>query len=182
MLGDDFVPAIEAARDGVDWGWSRIYRDLAPSVLGHLGSRGAAEPAELCGEVFLQVVRDLGRFSGDERDFRAWVFVIAHHRFIDDQRRRSRRPVELRAEVEPRGPDEGVEAEVLRSIAAERIERMIRRLSPDQRDVLLLRVLGGLTVTEVAAAVGKRPGAIKALQRRGIAAIGRALQGEGVSL
>jgi RNA polymerase sigma-70 factor (ECF subfamily) len=56
------------------------------------------------------------------------------------------------------------------------------RLSPDQRDVLLMRLLGRLTVEEVAAALDKTPEAVKALQRRGFRAIGRDLAREGVPL
>jgi DNA-directed RNA polymerase specialized sigma24 family protein len=59
---------------------------------------------------------------------------------------------------------------------------MITRLHPAQRDVLLLRVLGGLTVDQVASAMGKSSGAVKALQRRGLAAIDGALAKEGVTL
>ncbi|HZA89644.1 MAG TPA: sigma factor-like helix-turn-helix DNA-binding protein, partial [Solirubrobacterales bacterium] len=55
------------------------------------------------------------------------------------------------------------------------VHRVLDALSPDQRAVLLLRVLGELTVDEVAGALGKRRGAVKALQRRGLAAIRREL-------
>jgi hypothetical protein len=62
--------------------------------------------------------------------------------------------------------------------------RIVQReqLAPDQRDVLLLRVLGELTVEEVAGVIGKSPGAVKALQRRGLAAIKLTLAKEGVTL
>ena len=59
---------------------------------------------------------------------------------------------------------------------------MLGTLSEDQRAVLLLRVVGDLSIEEVAKAVGKRPGAVKALQRRGLAAIRRELARKGVTL
>jgi DNA-directed RNA polymerase specialized sigma24 family protein len=62
------------------------------------------------------------------------------------------------------------------------VRELCERLSSDQRDVLLMRVLSRLTVDEVAAALGKTPGSVKALQRRGFLAIGRMLEHEGVSL
>ncbi len=183
MLGANFSHILSGARAGAEWAWTSIYADLAPVVLGYLRAQGAAEPEDVTGEVFLHVVRDLDRFEGDEPAFRSWVFVIAHHRLLDDVRRSKRRPVEPMAEV----PTEvtrvaDVEAEVLQTLATERVRRIIEGLSPDQRDVLLLRVLGGLTVAEVAEAVGKRPGAVKALQRRGLTAIRHALDREGVTL
>ena len=59
---------------------------------------------------------------------------------------------------------------------------MLEALSEDQRAVLLLRVVGDLSIEEVAKAVGKRPGAVKALQRRGLEAIRRELARGGVTL
>jgi RNA polymerase sigma-70 factor (ECF subfamily) len=183
VLAQNFPSVLAAARAGADWAWTTVYRELAPAVLGYLRARGAADPEDLTGEVFLQVVRDLGRFDGSERDFRAWVFTIAHHRLIDDARRRGRRPVEADAEIEEwQTPDESADEQVFRAFASERVRRIIGRLGPDQRDVVLLRVLGGLTVTETAKALGKSAGAVKALQRRGLLAIKRALTEEGVPL
>jgi RNA polymerase sigma-70 factor (ECF subfamily) len=60
------------------------------------------------------------------------------------------------------------------------VRRLLSELTPEQQDVLLLRVLGDLTVEEVARAVGKRPGAVKALQRRGLAELERLLADGGV--
>jgi RNA polymerase sigma-70 factor (ECF subfamily) len=160
-----------------------LYRDLAPSVLGYLRARGAGEPEDVTGEVFVQVVRDLTRFEGEERDFRAWVFVIAHHRLLDERRRSGRRPADPAAEVpEPRGASTDAEEEALRSIASVRVREIIGRLLPEQRDVLLLRVMGDLTVAEVAKAMGKSQGAVKALQRRGLEAVSRELAREGATL
>jgi RNA polymerase sigma-70 factor (ECF subfamily) len=55
-------------------------------------------------------------------------------------------------------------------------------LTADQRDVLLLRILGGLTVDQVAVAVGRKPGAVKMLQARGVAAIRREIERGAVTL
>ena len=64
MLGENFSGTLEAARTGADWAWAAIYRDLSPAVLGYLRARGAHEPEDVTGEVFVQVVRDLQRFNG----------------------------------------------------------------------------------------------------------------------
>lgn len=170
-----------------------LYRELAPAVHGYLSAQGAHEPEDLTGEVFLQVVRDLHRFDGDERSLRAWVFTIAHRRLLDDRRRSRRRPAETSigpselARGAPAPRDEqlvapSAEEQALADVGAERVRRLIDDLPAAQRTVLLLRVLGGLTVRETAAATRKRPGAVKALQRRGVAAIRNALAGEGVPL
>jgi RNA polymerase sigma factor (sigma-70 family) len=183
MLEGRFTPLLEAARSGSERAWAAIYEWLAPPVLGYLRANGGPEPEDTLSEVFLQVARDLPGFEGDERHFRAWVFTIAHHRLIDARRRAARRPVELEAEPpEPEAsPAEGVAEEALARIGAEEVHRVLAALSPDQRAVLLLRVLGELTVEEVAQALGKRPGAVKALQRRGLAAVQRELARKGVT-
>jgi RNA polymerase sigma factor (sigma-70 family) len=182
VLGESFAQIIAAARGGAELAWKRIYGDLAPPVLGYLRTRSAVDAEDLMGEVFLQVVRDLNTFEGGERDFRAWVFTIAHHRLLDDARRRARRPLTSTGEAIADYPGGNVEEEALEGIAAQRVREMIKGLPPAQRDVLLLRVLGGLTVDQVASAIGKSSGAVKALQRRGLAAIDGALAEEGVTL
>ncbi|MGH2719601.1 MAG: sigma factor-like helix-turn-helix DNA-binding protein, partial [Actinomycetota bacterium] len=70
----------------------------------------------------------------------------------------------------------------METLSTDAVEAIIRRCAPDQREVLLLRVLGGLTLAETAEVLGKTLGAVKALQRRGVAAIGREFAREGVPL
>jgi RNA polymerase sigma factor (sigma-70 family) len=171
-----FDSVLIAARAGAEWAWERIYRDLAPTLVGYLRGQGAAEPDDLAGEVFLQVVRDLGRFEGGEREFRAWVFTIAHRRLIDDRRYRGRRPaapVPDAAIALAAGAGGDVEEEALARVGAASVRAAIAALPDDQRAVLLLRILGDMTVEEVAAAVRKRPAAVKALQRRALRRIER---------
>jgi RNA polymerase sigma-70 factor (ECF subfamily) len=167
----EFDDVLAAARAGAEWAWARIYADLAPKVVGYLRARGAAEPEDLAGEVFLQLVRGLPGFAGGEREFRAWTFTIAHRRLVDALRQRGRRPVDpVSAEelqrVAGAGGDVPDEAEA--QIALARVRAAIAELPPDQRSVILLRIVGDLTIEEIACAVGKRPGAVKALQRRGL--------------
>ena len=166
-----FESVLFAARAGAEWAWARIYEDLAPPLAGYLRAHGAADPEDLVGEVFLQVVRGLDRFSGPEPAFRAWVFTIAHRRLIDDLRRRSRRPVvpvELETLTAAAGEGGDVTEEALNGIDTARVQAAIAELPPDQRAVLLLRIIGDLTIEQIAEAVGKRPGAVKALQRRAL--------------
>lgn len=170
-FGESLHGVLAAARTGSDWAWHSIYRDLAPPVLGYLRANGAPEPEDLLGEVFLQMVRDLPRFEGGEVQLRAWVFTIAHRRLIDDRRRRTRRPVESDPSVGHDVVGGDVEEEALEQIGQERVRRELERLSADQRTVLLLRLFGDLTVEQVADATGKKPGAVKALQRRALAVL-----------
>ncbi|MFL5907064.1 MAG: RNA polymerase sigma factor [Solirubrobacterales bacterium] len=183
MSTERFTSLLGAAREGSEAAWQELYGSLAPVVLGYLRANAAPDPEDVLSEVFLQVARDMVRFDGDERGFRSWVFTIAHHRLIDARRHLARRPVDLSAEPpEPVGHADDAAEEALARIGNEEVERILGVLSTDQRTVLLLRVVGDLSIEDVAKAVGKRPGAVKALQRRGLAAVKRELGREGVTL
>jgi RNA polymerase sigma factor (sigma-70 family) len=173
--------ALAAAREGAEWAWREIYDSLAPAVIGYLRARGAAEPEDLAGEVFVQVVRDLPRFEGGGGGFRAWAFTIARNRLLDDARGRARRPVAIAQppDVEALQVGGDVETEAFARLDLARVTEILALLSGDQRDVLLLRIVGDLTVDEVARVIGKRPGAVQQLQRRGLAAIRKHLEREG---
>jgi RNA polymerase sigma factor (sigma-70 family) len=184
MVGDDFPQILAAARTGADWAWIVLYEDLSPSVRGYLRARGATDPDDLLGEVFLQLVRDLESFEGAEREFRTWVFTIVHHRLLDARRRDVRRPVGGASDgVLERAGDVGdVEDEAMTGLTVRRVRELVGRLAPDQQDVLLLRLFGELTMPEIAAIVGKRTGAVKALLRRGLASLRREISKEAVSI
>jgi RNA polymerase sigma factor (sigma-70 family) len=173
-----FRSTLAAARTGDEAAWEQLYRDLAPAVVGYLRFSGAPEPEDLAGEVFLHVVRDLEGFEGGARQFRGWVLSIARHRLLDDHRYRGRRPVDPVADeaLLAAAPAGDAEAEALERLGEAEVLRLIGRLSRDQQDVLLLRLVGDLTVEEISVAIGKRPGAVKALQRRGLRTVAKSIE------
>lgn len=180
-FGEQFQSVLQAAQADAAWAYERLYRWLSPSVCGYLRMQGATDPEDLTSEVFLGAFRGIGGFSGDEDGFRAWVFTIAHRRLTDERRAIGCRPQFVAAEL-PDAPGGDVEEEALRRLSAERVRSLCAGLAPDQGDVLLLRLVSGMTVEAVADVLGKTPGAVKALQRRGVVAIRRQLEREGVPL
>lgn len=176
-----FERTLAAARAGEAWACARIYEDLKRPVVAYVRLRGAADPDDVTSEVFLSVFRDLHRFSGDEHDFRAWVFTIAHRRVLDAWRRRSRRPVTepLPAGWEPSGGD--AEEDALSALGNREVEAVLARLTPEQRDVVLLHVVADLPLAEVAAVMGRSVGAVKSLQYRALGALRRSLPDPAVS-
>ena len=178
--GLPFDDVLAAARAGAAWAFEVLYRDLSPSVTGYLRLHGAAEPDDLASETFIGVFTGLSGFSGNEDALRAWVFTIAHRRLIDDWRRRSRRPQVADDPgdlTELAGGD--VEDDVLAGLGAETVQRLCAELPDDQRSVLLLRILADLTVEQVAQAMGRSVGSVKALQRRGLRALRTRLEDAG---
>lgn len=171
-----------AARAGAPWAWERLYLWLSPVVAGYLRVQGAAEVDDLTSEVFVGVLRGIGGFRGTEDQFRGWVFVIAHRRLQDERRRSGRREptVELDDGAGPMADDAA--EEFLRRAAAERVQALCTGLAPDQRDVVLLRMVGDLSPAQVADVLGKSEGAVRALQRRAFDALRKILLAEGVQL
>lgn len=171
----DFQTLLAAARLGADWAWTVIYRDYSSAVLRYLKGQGAPDPEDLLGEVFLQMVRNLGAFEGTERGFRTWVFMIAHNRLVDGRRRAARGRLDHvpHDELAVAAGSGDCEDDAMSRVDYEAVVTILKRLTPSQRDVLFLRLLARLTVEEVAAVVGKRPGAVKALQARGLATVRR---------
>lgn len=163
---DDVLPAAQA---GQPWALRVLYDELAPRVHGYLRSRGAAEAEDLTSEVFLAVFPRLGTVTGGAAGLRTLVFSVAHARLVDDLRRRSRREpaVEFDA-LRHDGVAPSSEVEAMASLATDEVKELLAHLPVDQRDVLLLRVVADLSLEQVAQAMGRTPGAVKQLQRRGL--------------
>jgi RNA polymerase sigma factor (sigma-70 family) len=178
---EPFERVLSAAQADAPWAYERLYRSLSPSVCGYLRIQGAADPEDLTSEVFLGAFRGIRAFAGDEAQFRSWVFTIAHRRLTDERRARGCRPAMADAPL-PDAAGGDVEEEALRRISAERVRTLCAGLAPDQADVLLLRLVSGLTIEAVAGILDKTPGAVKALQRRGLCALRKQLEREGVPL
>lgn len=173
-----FDAVLTAAQADAGWAYERLFCAYSRPVAGYLRGQGAEDPDGMTNEVFLGAFRNLTSFRGDEGQFRKWLFTIARNRVIDERRRRERRPVtEGREHLE--GPAAGgADREALARMGTERVHALLDQLAPDQREVLLLRILADLTVEQVASVLGKQPGAVKQLQRRGIAALRRRLSAE----
>lgn len=170
--GDRPPTRIEAAKQGAEWAWAEIYEELAGPITGYLRSRGSSDPEDLASEVFLHVARDIHRFEGDETKFRSWVFVIAHRRLIDARRSHSRQPDTVHDEPKDTDlPVGDVEEEVMAQLSEARMREILDTLTDDQRHVLALRILGDLSLEETASIMGKRVGAVKALQHRALSAV-----------
>ncbi|MDP9404209.1 MAG: RNA polymerase sigma factor [Actinomycetota bacterium] len=183
-FGEAFDAVLAAAQTGAPWALERIYRAFAPAVAGYLRTQGSGEPDDVTSEVFIGAFRTLSSFNGGEGQFRSWLFTIAHRRLLDERRQLGRRAtiVDSWAETPDAPALHDAEGEAMQLMASQRVRRLCERLVADQRDVLLLRLVGGLTVEEVATALDKSSGAVKALQRRGLTALRKILESEGVPL
>ena len=174
-------PTLDRARAGSSDAFELIYASLAPVVAGYLRMSGVRDVDGITNEVFLHVLRGVRRFRGEWPAFRSWVFTIAHHRMVDDRRAAARRPVVVPLEsIGEDAPTGDVEQDALDTLSDDRLRALLDGLSADQRAVLLLRIVADLPLEQVADAVDKSVGAVKALQHRALASLRRALQPEEV--
>lgn len=174
-LGEKFEPVIDAARTGASWALEALYRDLHPRVLAYLRAREPGMAEDLASETWIGVARAIPTFCGVEEEFRAFVFTVARRRLLDLRRTESTRKT---APGDPEtiaslGPTGDAEHEAMDRIGNGWAMARIAELPPDQAEVVLLRVLGDLPVTEVAEILGKRPGAVRALQHRAVQRLAR---------
>ena len=174
----DFEQVLEAAQRGEEWAVGVLFDATNPRLLAFLRWREPAAADDLVGEVWLAVAERLAAFQGDEGKFRAWVFAIARHRLADHRRRRARSRTTL---VEPGLLDTQASAGdpattvVEEHASIEAIARIGQLVSPEQAEVVILRVVGGLSVEETAEVLGKRPGTIRVLQHRALRRLARQL-------
>ena len=169
-----FDQALAEALARAPWACRWLYDSYAGRVFGYLRAQGAGEPEDLTSEVFLRVFDRLEQFSGDEMQFRSWLFTIAYRILVDDARRRRRRPTTIAlAPLVDLVPAGDVEREALANLGSDWADAMLRSLPPDQRDVLALRVIADLPLEQVARILDKRVGAVKALQHRALASLRR---------
>jgi len=180
---DEFQGLLSAAAGGDRPALAAIWSAYQPRLRGYVASLDRGNAEDVCSETWISVGRGLARFQGGESEFRSWLFTIAHRRLVDQQRRDRRRTAESLDATGPGGPDPaaladpsvGPEAAALAGDATREAVRLIADLPGDQARAVLLRVVGGLTPTEVGAVLGKKPGAVRVLTHRGLRSLAVAL-------
>lgn len=176
MSERSFESVLVAAQAGGEWAFAQLYESYNPLVERYLAARAFSAAEDLAAETWMGAARALAKFRGDETQFRSWLFTIAHHRLADywnDRRRRDRDGTSREPLVECAAPDD-TEREVLDSLSGQAAARRIAEaLPPEQAEIVLLRVVAGLDVEQVARIVGRRPGTVRVLQHRALKKLSR---------
>jgi RNA polymerase sigma-70 factor (ECF subfamily) len=180
---DGFDALLAAAQAGDDQAVARLYHDLHPRLSRYLHAREPRAAEDVESEVWLAVARGIGRFSGGEDAFRGWVFSIARRRLADFRRTGARRAtVPVPNEELDRAGGDDTESIVLEDLSATAATAfVVATVTPDQAEIVLLRVIAGLSVEEVAELLGKRPGTIRVMQHRALKRLHAALVKSGVT-
>jgi RNA polymerase sigma-70 factor, ECF subfamily len=184
VIGEDFAVVLGAAQGGSEEAFSRLWRDTNPALLRYLRVVAPDAAEDVAAETWVNVIRGLTGFRGDEAAWRAWLFTTARRRAIDEGRRRSRRPEAPLHEV-PMAlfPSTADTADlVLEHISTESALGLLAGLPRLQAEVILLRVVAGLDTETVAELVGRSPGAVRVAAHRGLRRLAQILAEAGVTL
>jgi RNA polymerase sigma-70 factor, ECF subfamily len=138
-----------------------VFRQYAGPVRNYLRAAGVVDSEDMLSDVFVDVMRGLARFRGEQDDLRRWIFTIAHHRVVDEHRKASRRRRLLRRVPTESSftHDDPVDPALVAALDA---------LTPDQREVVVLRFVADLSLGTVAALTKRPEGAVKSLQHRAL--------------
>ena len=182
-IDPEVVELVERARDGDQHAFAQLYDRYVDQVYGYVRRRvGNREVAEdLTGDVFLRAWRRFDRFQWQGVDLGAWLTTIARNRVHDhfkSARFRLERSVDDVGDRDegPRvdQPERVAEArELARSLAS-----ALEQLKDDHREVIELRFVHDMSVTETAAVLGRTVGATKALQYRALRALAQIVRDE----
>jgi RNA polymerase sigma-70 factor, ECF subfamily len=149
--------------------YDRYHDRIARFAAGRLGDAEKAE--DVTSETFEAMLRNLRSYRLGT-DFEAWLFTIAHRRVTDHFRRLGRRrEVELDATVEPASASAGPEDHAVAAENRAEVARAFRELRADQQEILSLRVLAGLSATQVGEVLGKSEGAVRVAQHRALSSL-----------
>ncbi len=158
--------------------FEELYQRYSPRVFGYLYQRlnGNVEEAEdLTAEVFAKVYQKIDTFEVQGAPLSSWLFRIARNRLIDSVRRRPNYiHIELDdAQAHSAGP---VFNGVNQHLAMDLIKGGLARLTPEQRQVIVLRFLEDKSIAETAVIMERNEEAVKKLQSRGLASLRRGIE------
>ena len=178
----DLGRAVRRAQEGDAAAFGDLYDAYVDRIFRYIRFRvgDEMESEDLTEVVFERAWQAIGRYEDRGRPFSAWLYAIAAN-VVSDHYRSQR----ARADLDPnlvdraasRDPVAAAEAACRRAA----LEQAIRRLTPDQQQVIILRFIEGLSPAEVAVTLGKREGTVRVIQHRALAALRSMLTPEGVA-
>ena len=183
VIGEGFAAVLAAAQQGDEVAFAQLWRDANPALLRYLRVIATDVADDVAAETWVQVVRGIAAFRGDEAAWRAWLFTTARRRAIDAARRGARHPEAPLDDLPPaRHPAAADPADLaLERIGTDAALALLTRLPRLQAEVILLRVVAGLDTESVAKMVRRSPGAVRVAAHRGLRPLAHILANEGVT-
>ncbi|GLW32336.1 RNA polymerase sigma factor [Actinoplanes regularis] len=167
---EDLDAVLRDARGGDEDAFRRLYRLQQPALLRYLRVLVGDDAEDVASESWLQIARDLHRFSGTWDGFRGWTATIARHRAMDLLRAQRRRvPAagsgEQLAELHA---DDDTADRAIELVSTDAAIALITTLPRDLAEAVMLRVVVGLDAKATGSILGKRAGAVRTAAYRGL--------------
>jgi RNA polymerase sigma-70 factor (ECF subfamily) len=143
-------------------------------------SANANNAEDVTEEVFVKAWQKLPSFHGGGAAFQAWLFRIAHNHVVDlhRQQRTDSLPMSAYGAELVAPPEEGTQATAERQLLGRQVLQLARELPPQQRQVIVLKLIEGLSNKEISGVTGQREGAIRIAQMRALQTLRARLDGE----
>jgi RNA polymerase sigma-70 factor (ECF subfamily) len=151
--------------------FNRIYRYVYVRI------RKQAEAEDLTQEVFIKALKAIGAYKIGKTPFAAWLFRIAHNQVIDYVRKYAKNMETSLDEAPPSIGAEDPVAMIEQKFEIAELNAAMMKLSPAQQEVISLRFIAELPISDVARILGKREGTVKALQFNGTVSLRKLLVG-----
>ncbi len=168
----DFSRELEQAAAGDPAAVRRLVIEFEPGLTRFARRRGVPEVDAVVNAAFSDAFRNLPTFRGtDRRAFRAYLFRILRCRIVDDQRlafNQPKRTLDIDSDVVSDLVDRDSSSFDDRVVDRQLVDDILGRLTDEQREVLEMRVLSGLSIRETADRTGRSEVAVKAMQRRAL--------------
>jgi RNA polymerase sigma-70 factor (ECF subfamily) len=157
---------------------SELYRRHANAIFRYVYYRVADRQVaeDLVGDIFVRALEGLSAYEDTGSPFEAWLYRIAHARVVDHYRRQAVRRSAPLDEHAAASDDTDPYQQAADRHDVRRAWEAIFYLTDEQQQVISLRFIAGYSIAEVARALGKTEGAVKALQHRGLASLRRLLE------
>ena len=156
---------------------TQIYENYFPSIYRfvRLQVDDLALAEDIASEVFIKLMDSIGGRHGPRHSLRGWLFRVARNQVYKHFGKVRRFPTEALDEWVAVSADHDLEIQFMRTVATDCILQAVRRLVPEQREVLLLRFVETLSLQETAQIMNKTTSAVKSLQFRAIESLRRLL-------
>lgn len=174
----DVERLIRRAQQGDSRAFARLYDLFFDRVFGFVRARvsDVEDAKDLTATVFMRAWEALPAYDVRGVPFAAWLFRIARNAIIDEYRRASREPQRVHEEdAEAVADPQSLDETVIALSDAQRVREALRGLTEEQAAVIVLRFLWDLPIAEVADALGKTEGAVKAMQHRAVRMLAKRL-------
>ena len=160
-----FVPDLDLLRAGDNQAWTGLYDYVAADLRAFISRLGTHDVDDVLGETMVQIVRDISQYRGDPQGLRPWAYQIARHRVIDAGRKKSRRPTETSIPEEFSATLSATSSE---PVDLTKLASAFSQLTTEQREVLWLRYVTDMSVSETASITQKTPEAVTAMSHRAL--------------